>query len=182
MIKWLLNFLLIIAVLSSFVFITWHFFLPTPDEYNDPTTSVEESFPWEPNIFSSNSNFTRALNLLVMGILRHIALLPQRMRTVELISMVGYTFLVMFINSIRKTFLSQKKLGIHNYVEWGIGSIVGGIIYVVGTTSVRSIPDVAFAAVCFSIACVILYLIHPHVGLFHALKEKIQKKQAREKE
>lgn len=172
-VKFTLNLLFLLAILSTSFLMVYRFTIPTPIEYDDPDTAdIQESFPWNPNILS---NSTGVLKLFFMGFLRHIALLPQNVGTIELISMVGNVFLVLFIYSIRKTFLASPSLGIHNYVEWGIGSIVGAIIYIAGTNYVRREIDVGIAVILLSVACLVLYIVHPRSELTKRIRTSKRK-------
>lgn len=169
-IKFLLNILLILAILSTILFLAYSFVIPSPGEYDDPETDLQESFPWNPNIFQE---FNSVTYLLGMGMLRHMAFFPSYVTAVTLISMVARVFFVLFINRIRKTFLNGEEIDISKYVEWGIGSIVGAIIYIAGTVSAKTYTDVALATLLLSSACLILYLLHPDYGFLIALKERI---------
>jgi len=171
-IKLLLNFLLILIIVATVAFVTNRFFIPAPDEYDDPSTEdIQESFPWNPNIMTDG---LRVLQLFGMGALRHLAILPQHVTTINLISMIGYVFFVLFIYGMRETFESGKEIGIDRYVQWGIGSIIGAIIYLGETVSLRSAGDTSIAILWFSVACVIRYVIHSRYGILLPLQERIR--------
>jgi len=172
-VKILLSFVLIVAILSSLAFVAYQLILPDADEYDNPETPVQESFPWNPNIFTNGSD---VVYLLSMGILRHVSILPQHITSSTLIVMVGYIFVTMFIYRVRKTFLQlereRRELGIHHYVEWAIGSIIGAIISLAGIVRL-DIGNITSGILWLSISVLIVYIIHPRLGLLFAIKSRI---------
>lgn len=174
-----LNFILLLTIFTACVTAFYRLVIPTASEYDDPNTATQESFPWNPNIMS---NFTGVVSLMEMGILRHVALFPENVSTIGLISLVGYVFLIMFVLSIREKVEHNEDFDIATYVQWGIGSIIGAMIFITGTINLESVSQIAVATITLSGACLILYLIHPKEGLFKALRAKTKDSDDKDKE
>jgi hypothetical protein len=174
--QWIINVINLIIVVSLFITV-FHvlsvIFIPNANEYDDPSTNIQETFPWNPPLFKDPD---KVLKLYLNSLLRHISLLNQHVSTVVLLTWVGRIFFLVFISNIKNTIQKKEKFGIHNYVEFGIGSIVGSIIYLTGTSYIREQPSAAYAIFFLSISCIVLYSIHPHIGgLFQAIKKRIEK-------
>ena len=175
-IKTLLFLVLAVVIAASLIAVLSMFIFPLSYEYDDPNTAVEETFPWNPNIFT---NGKKVLSLFVMGMLQHIATLPEHMRSATIISLVGYVFVTIFIYRIRRTFLDflngkVPQIGIHNYVEWGFGSIIGAIIFITGIVSdVADLASATSGIFWLSISALVVYIIHPHLRLLRAIKDRI---------
>lgn len=150
---------MILLLFTTVVVIGSALLLPTANEYDDPNTvGVNESFPWNPNIFT---DFDRVKELFILGILRHISTLPEHLNLYHIINFSSYVFFLIFIYGVRQEIKNNRKFQIHQYAEWGIAAIVGSIMSVVRTLGVRDISTVATATILLSISALLLYLIHP---------------------
>lgn len=143
------------------------FVLPKGFEYDDPNTEIDESFPWDPDV---RTNLGKVLELLLMGILRHVATLTTHINSQTLASLVSRAFFVLFIREIRAVYLTGK-IGIHHYVEWGIGSMIGALMYIMSSDYIADLRGISILSLSISIACVILYLIHPKGIVAKAFKK-----------
>jgi hypothetical protein len=173
--KWIIiviNIILCVSLFSTVFYVFSVIMIPTAKEYDDPNTDDQESFPWNPSVYTE---LDKVLRLYFSALLRHLSLFTFYVNTAVMITWVSRIFYLVFIYSIRNTLLEREKFGIHNYVEFGIGSIIGSILYISGTTYFRELPDASIAIVYLTIASVILYSYHPHLGLFVAIKNRIEK-------
>lgn len=156
-IRFLLNFLLAIAIASTVAFVLFQFFLPTASEYDDPTTEIQESFPWEPDIFKNGAG---AWHIFKRAVVRHWATLPEHMTATVLITGIGLAFATLLIYDMRETFVVRRDpIELSHFVKWGICSVIAAIIYVAGKTSIHKAPEVTLLVIGLSLGAFILYAI-----------------------
>jgi len=171
-IKSLLFFAVAATIICTLIF-TVTLFMPDADEYDNPDTITNETFPWNPNILTNGKD---VLNLLFMSTLRHLALLPQHIQSKPLITLVGYVFTTMLLYRVRRAFLhslsKKEPIGLDEYVQWGFGSIISAIIFLAGSTQIE-ITSKGFAIFLLSVSALVIYLIHPDVCLWSAIKNRL---------
>lgn len=171
-IKHILSVLMILLLIATAFVVVSAIFLPTAVEYDDPTTEeINESFPWNPDIFS---DFEGVWNLYIKGLLRHISTLPEHLNLSTIINISSYAFYLIFIYGVRKEFKPNAKFQIHQYAEWGIAAIIGTIMSIVRTFKMSQITEVTSAVMIFSLSALLLYLMHPENWLKSFL-EKVKK-------
>ncbi len=167
-IEFAISFLLGFAILASIYFVIHEFFMPTALEYDDPTTSIQETFPWAPNLFSDSGS---AMRLLGMGILRHISLLPQNVTPASFVTLLGTIFLILVVYDIKRTFLSRTEITIEKYVRWGIGSVVTAVVYIAASATVARSVELSLAVILFALTALIFYLMLPRSSLLQPKKK-----------